>query len=902
MANRVPLPKSDDSSSAQKISAKYKKVVQLPDVSAPASKRVLDSREKRIHILTSSYVMAGVYVPITLKYYVDVQLSSYSNMKKKFSIKKIMRTIKEGTDVIITGAPGSGKSTSLRWIYKNINAKEFDNVIYLNARMFSACKTINDVFSSISNYVSDKKRCIIFFDGLDEVKCVSGKRTEWENIIKHLRKIATNNGVDIRKKCIFVISTRQEHFDFNNSSISFNDFVVFVTNSLSAKETMKVCKTIKKFRDFEDSGKKTSSKCFNDKFPPQNSDNKMTEREYISLLRKHLKNKDNTVLNNPMLCRYAYSYIQHLKASNSPANETLTLSKRIEAIIQSYTKREYYDRNEERSTVGKGKKKFEKLKIDVFELLTKIVKELDSDGFITRDNWSIIKGNLDINHSLCLLIEEEDGKLSFVHKMFEEYFMARYYAKSSNIDIEALKNVLTTGSVDFLKMYAEFIINCQPYIINNIIENTKPLHANIEKLVNFAQGTSFVFYNTNKSENASVDEILRRFPLSRIKYAAMDFDIEILDKIKNDGILEIAGIGYLEGCDVSLITDSPILVVRFVKSHDVHIEALYAEFLLFDSELHTLGGFTSHPQKPDIKFIKRFMLINDLEDYDIKVILQDEKLKIELYEAWQLEKGIRSLIEDSEMKRVFSILIDFMGRTQKYCCDYDNVNFTVYRICKSNVENIRQCFIKRHETRKTENINFYGCYKALMKSLTMSELSREDYDSLSFDISEECDFDTNSDLSLFLNSYYSAWWKNNDFWENKKKHYDEDRELITCFYKIEMNRLFDDMRKYNEMSLTVLIIISEEEMKTALIIGDYKNLYQVANKSLKLCKEADDSYGTSIRENILSLFSYKRIPTDEHGIAYDSEENNESNSFSVDNSIAFELDKLLSGMICKVWI
>ena len=154
-------------------------------------------KEKKLKVLEQKdYDINYQYNRTMLKNFVKRKLQYYGN-ERKVSIHKIKAEIENYNsfqrNIIITGQAGSGKSTLLKWLFLNSNVKEC-YYIFLYAKMFYQCHTLDEVLSKVANSIPDDKKSIIFFDGLDELQCISG--TEYE-----FNKNGGNHSSQIKRRC-----------------------------------------------------------------------------------------------------------------------------------------------------------------------------------------------------------------------------------------------------------------------------------------------------------------------------------------------------------------------------------------------------------------------------------------------------------------------------------------------------------------------------------------------------------------------------------------------------------------------------------------------------------------------------------------------------------------------------
>lgn len=174
-------------------------------------------RKQKLNIFRNkSYDMSYLYNEVILKNFVTRNFRYYES-NENISIRKVKAEIESKRyfqrNIIITGQAGTGKSTALKWLFLNSNAHKC-NYIYLYAKMFDERESLDEVLLDIEGIIPNDKSSIIFFDGLDELKCIKGNVYEFNKFINFFDK-NSNHEYD-KPYCKFVISTRPEHFGFNN--------------------------------------------------------------------------------------------------------------------------------------------------------------------------------------------------------------------------------------------------------------------------------------------------------------------------------------------------------------------------------------------------------------------------------------------------------------------------------------------------------------------------------------------------------------------------------------------------------------------------------------------------------------------------------------------------------------
>lgn len=129
---------------------------------------------------------------IIIKNFVPRKFYYYGTKGKKYvSIHKIKHEIENNNlvqkNIIVAGAAGMGKSTVLKWLFYKSNISNC-NMIYLYAKMFSECTSLDEFLTNVMDRIPNNKRCIVFFDGLDELPFITGTNYELQIVSRFFRK------------------------------------------------------------------------------------------------------------------------------------------------------------------------------------------------------------------------------------------------------------------------------------------------------------------------------------------------------------------------------------------------------------------------------------------------------------------------------------------------------------------------------------------------------------------------------------------------------------------------------------------------------------------------------------------------------------------------------------------
>lgn len=210
-----------------------------------------EAHDRKLSVLSDKlHVKSWQYNETILKHYVNRKIYFY-NTGKKTNIWKIRHEITRprlSRNIIITGPGGSGKSTTLKWLYLNTTVKGF-SYTYLSANMFSKYSNFDQALSAMESFIDHFGSSVVFIDGLDEFACINSQSADFNKLVSFIdRKSSVQQSTPHHR---FVISTRPEHFEFQamivnkNTQMNLDNYCVFELRDLEPKETIKICKTVK---------------------------------------------------------------------------------------------------------------------------------------------------------------------------------------------------------------------------------------------------------------------------------------------------------------------------------------------------------------------------------------------------------------------------------------------------------------------------------------------------------------------------------------------------------------------------------------------------------------------------------------------------------------------------------
>lgn len=326
--------------------------------------------------------------------------------------------------VILAGTGGLGKSMMMRHLLLNsienytemliipvfIPLKDFDENVdnlfdYIFSKIMSLCGSITeDQF----NEVLEKGKCLLLFDGLDEIGSTYAKRFERE------LEIFTDKYPD---NCFVISSRPYQNF------ISYSRFTVLQLRTFSKQQALMLIDNLE--------------------FRP---DEPIIKEKFRTALNESLYNTHYTFIQNPLLLTimlltfeqyaevpskmhlfyreaFAALSVKH-DASKGAYKRTLKTGLTADKFADYFAElcsRSYHD------------EKFEMTE-DEFAKYYNTLKERDK----SNDRATTVSDYLfDLCSNMCLMYFES-GKYHFTHRSFQEYFCALYFSKQKDKNLERI--------------------------------------------------------------------------------------------------------------------------------------------------------------------------------------------------------------------------------------------------------------------------------------------------------------------------------------------------------------------------------------------------------------------------------------------------------------------------------
>lgn len=854
----------------------------LLDLSKYVVDVALSKREayiEKIRILSSHDVRGWQYNQIILKHFVKRNFTCYGS-KRTVGISKVLSEImypRLARNIILTGKAGAGKSTALKWLFLHSHVKGYAS-LYLCAGMFDEYDTLTEVLERIGVIITKTDKCIVFFDGLDELKCIKGTNDEFELFINFFNEKSKYTSKSSHYK--FVISTRPEHFSFHkmiikkNSKKPLDNYFVFEIQMLTQKESMKVCRSIEQLSKFDE---KENFSHFKDKWPSSSHNKEEISRaKYLTLLKKYLKetSPEESLLASPLLCRYAYPIIREWNSQDkSKINKIYsTQSTRIRFALESYIKWEFHDNCAYQTSGGEGGRLWTEYKQKVFAFLTQIAGIMGDKNAISKNLWESEKlaEGISVNAAFCALQEQDDKTLAFIHQSFLEFFLACYYAKATEnriksnkstrkIDFSTLTRLLESNHM-FCIMYVEQLSCSSNKLINKICTFMLEEVANnsFENLAEFVCGNSWFTYRHGTP--FTVEEYLKVFPNGCVKYNGILIRDAILRELRLTGILEVTDTKDLLHCKASEI--SKRIKIRGIK----HAPMYWEGFKHIVRSLHvvqnnvfiTIGGFweTSWSKEELFEILSRseFQKFLSSDSLSVNEILTDEILQLASMLKHKRDYENR-MLEDGMLRSWMENIIGFMGEDKDYWCLFEKSTLYIFQKISTNEKRLAILFNEGFCKNPNDYFSLYGSYRASTE--TKNELIEEGQ----FYKVENviADFDANKYLSTEDNAlriFYSIHWKNIKLLSSTTdiNQLSDAKRIARIVEMREILEMYKDADSIlaKEPNEKMTLYLSDERLITLYAMGKGEAMVQLAENTMELCQKYRHNIGKDFREFLMA--------------------------------------------------
>lgn len=814
--------------------------------------------------------MLKIFVKRKFTYYGTEECVNISKVKSEVEFQKLAR------NVIITGSAGSGKSTALKWLYMNSHIKN-SSFLYLYARMFDECVSLQAVLDAVSEAIAHTDQCIIFFDGLDELKCIKGTADEFQVLVDFFSEKSSQEKKEGRCHR-FVISTRPEHFSFHkmirkkNFKKNLDNYIIYELQLLTPKETLKICKSIETLSMYD---RKNQFQHFVDKWPaPNKKGHGMTKTQYLRHLKKYLKHtpQEQSLLTLPLLCRYAYPIICELSLQNHINTEQMINreSAQIQYALTSYIKWEFHDTHIYQTAGGEGKELLTNYERRVHGFLSEIAGTMGIERYIAKQKWDKIRRAKKItgNISFCVLQEYDSENMSFIHPLFKEFYLASYCVKVvernvrkrnflSEKDVMHISTLLGSSSSVSL-MYAEQLLKCNYYLIKNVCTYLLQtiVHDDLRQFAKYASGQARYIYA--KEAPFTIEEYLLVFPLGDVQYNDISFNISILNKLYSTGILKVESADSCLGCDLSKISNN--LTIKGVKCLGSGFKHTVREFKIFcNGDFINIGGYwqsnVTRQELNEILLHSRFRYLIESMDITVNALLRSDIIRLIMIEK-RAKDALRRSDEEKTLVGWMRNFIDLAGKDKNYWCMFDRGSLCVLQMTLENRPQMIELFRQGLSENKIDYVSLYGEYRALTQPIDAIVEEGKNYKTANISVDFDVDIGKLEETDNALRTYYTIHWKNLKLF---RKVSNNNRD----FFKDDINSMIDvrevlDLYEAAEQFLEkspnekLTLYLSDERLFTFYIMGEGDQMVELAQETLELCKKYQHRKGEWFRKLLLS--------------------------------------------------
>lgn len=815
-----------------------------------------------------------VFVKRTFIYYETDEQVSISKVKSEIEFQKLAR------NVILTGPAGSGKSTALKWLFMNSRVRGY-SFLYLCAKMFDECTSLQAVLDAISEAIAPTNHCLVFFDGLDELKCIKGTDEEFQELVEFFNK--KSRLVIKENQCHrFVVSTRPEHFSFHKMikkkhfEKSLDNYIIYELQLLTPKETLKICRSMEALSMY-DREKKFGH--FIDKWPTSDKRGTgMTKAQYLRHLKKYLRRTplEQSLLTLPLLCRYAYPIIREWSSQDHVNVERVLYdeSAQIQIALTSYIKWEFHDTHTCQTTGGEGKTLLVNYQRKVHGFLTEIAGIMGTEDCISKTQWERRRKakKLSGNISFCVLQEADDENMSFVHPLFKDYYLASYCVKMvestarkrnffRDKDLAYITKLLGESSLVPL-MYAQQLLECNYAPVKEICKYMllTAAHDDFPSFVKYASGRKWYMYTDEAP--FTIEEYLVVFPLGGVKYHDIFFNVSILNELKATGMLNIIeNADNCLKCNPSKISKNLTLIgVKSSPAFGTNFKHTVREFKVFhNGVIINVGGYwessITRRELTDILLHSEFRNLLAETDISADAILSSEIIGMVLVKK-RIKDEFRRIEEEQILRQWMRNITGLIGDDKNYWCLFDRGTLFVLQMIPENTPLMVELFRRGLSENTSDYVSLYGEYQAATRPIEILAEGGKHYKTADIPVDFDVNIEKFETTENVLSKYYTIHWKNLKLFrkaENGNFSFSKD-DVDTILDIREVLDLYEVADHFLEEfpNEKFALYLSDERLFTFYMIGEGSQMVALAEETLGLCEKYQYHEGIWLRKLLLS--------------------------------------------------
>lgn len=584
------------------------------------------------------------------------------------------------------------------------------------------------------------------------------------------------------------------------------------------------------------------------------------------------------LLSTPLLCRYAYQIVCALVDTDftmdAKDESSNLLSSQIEIALRSYIKWEFHDEYNGPTESGRGKERLNSYIDNAFRFFSELAFYMRETGIVRREVWvqKQSASKISINAALCVLQENEDGELFFVHKSFCDYFLSRYFVEqhimgeSSKELIEALAAQIKYN-LSFCNLFAEVMLSMGGELSDKICKTIKEKHdkqatddSPIMLIAKHLTGEMHFLYHGKLP--FTIEDYFYIFPNGIVEFAGNKFDRAGLEELRCTRILKTYTPDLLSSCHAeSIFSTLKLRGVMVLPHYHYDFKVIISDFDVYDNrKFENAGEFyrLSFTEQNMLQIIRKVTIEEMIEEYSL---VEDEKVDSQKVIASLItsdiicRKKMLDKIMEEEKEKINEInnhIINFLGIEKRYWCLFEEGTFFICESSQDNAHYFAEYYEKEALQSLFDRIILYGQYRSLIKE------ENEIIDKLKFQKNTEIEMLFHHEakglfVTNILKCYYGAHWRNANLFQFSAS------ELLKANIEnlIKIEELFETYRiveiilreKPNDL---ISLIISDERLITYYLFGWGESMIKLANETMELCRKYDHPQGEEFRRFLIA--------------------------------------------------
>lgn len=470
--------------------------------------------------------------------------------------------------------------------------------------------------------------------------------------------------------------------------------------------------------------------------------------------------------------------------------------------------------------------------------------------FIDKNLWYKLKSDTgcNINEAYCAIqeIKNNNGEieqLGFIHKSFQNYFLASYYSKLPK-KIKGKKDkkfafLLNTDS-EFAIMYIELLLKSKNSLAQSICMELLRLNRSISDIVEYARGERHIIFTIKMP--FTIEDYLMVFPNGCCLFAGLTINRYMLRKLQTKGILSVSSIDLMTEFNQNYISKNNYIKASCYTNFNYgNIRVLF--YIYENGKFIFVGGISDknrHIEKRIEEALEGKNLSIDLvgENSCVYSLLQ------------QAENDARNVNIHDGFKSVCQALINFMGEDCDYWCISKENNLYVYRKCSAGGKMISELFKKGLIENKEHYTYIYYKYYAMINRITTLLYRTSCRTKLENDIVFDARKNVIYDADDICVQYCDVHFINIQAIESKYKNNNMIKEVTSLYRIFKIYDKFDNQLKYFEDE-KILLCFSDEKLLTLYVLEEWEEMRRLAENTILLCRKYNHISGIELRQYLL---------------------------------------------------